>query len=847
MSPELEELRRLGESAEPVQAALDWAVAVGRARLLELHDEIEALRFSEEWRRDATWQQLRGPEAALSVAELASARTVAQAARALDHHVGDAITADDVIRAAQEHGARWLPKLPQRLVRNRWNNHWRLGRELVRRGLAEHPTDPLYHEQMITQIGRVYASLTDDEALREEIWSFFQSDRLGLVMGQHDLPAERSMHRTPQWPDEDLFWRAALAALAQVGRVDRVRLHRATLAGLAMDAPWVRVRWYGAMLDQLNCTIDEIASETGSYLALLRSRNPKAVAVGQRAVKALLGADRLRPEEFLDAADAPLYGTDKATALAQIKMLEGFLATPAWRDDALTTLLPALGHRNLDVQRAALRLVARHADAVGDGLRKQIALAAEGLAPSLRTELLVAPSPPAPIVAVVVNTETMPGPLDDAAFVQVAALMLEDQARPIEIDRAIEAMLRICGYPLEQQRALVEPLLRRAGDPAVARTELRGWTAGCIRLLAGDTLASTNEAERVGELLLMEVWQAIKRGVARPYIAMPTRPDGSIDAATAAERRRAVPAGVGPGETIVAALRADDGRDLLRFDGIHVVIDADRHRLTTQGVPFSFAGSMSTTVEVAGVTPEREPWSGSYTVGTEVHHYVTPGRPLITGAAGVLVTLTALGPRPFGAGAEYLEWLFTTLPHHPDAIVIPLAWAIADDMEREPTAFLPSRLNTILDHASRPGRTVGGCASIVAAMALGAKAAGTRLRAIDCVSVLVRDKGVDVGAIAGPLAQLLTEQAVKPSRVAGSLADAAATDPRLVRDIVLPLLPSILGLRDAHRLLDALTEAIALTGPAAVPAEVHELATRKGASKLIQSARHLVAVSASAP
>jgi Family of unknown function (DUF6493) len=186
--------------------------------------------------------------------------------------------------------------------------------------------------------------LADPGLLDDEVWRLFT------------VPGAARMLRA--WRDG--LWEDALAELSARGRLDRGRLLDACLEAFTRDFAPDELGWYVTFHDRMSPSLEEMAARAGRYIGLLAVNARPAVTLGQKACGRLLTAGRLPAEEFLAAAGPALLFPGKAVAAAQLKLIGRVAAAdPAVRDRALGVAAGAFGHQRLDIQEAALDLIAR--------------------------------------------------------------------------------------------------------------------------------------------------------------------------------------------------------------------------------------------------------------------------------------------------------------------------------------------------------------------------------------------------------------------------------------------------------------------------------------------------------
>jgi hypothetical protein len=307
----------------------------------------------------------------------------------------------------------WLASFVDRRLaaRNAGPDAWVIARRLVALGAIERPAIPEYTTRMLVALRRFALNgptmthvdplrelLADPGLLEDEFWRLFTTP--GVTRG-----LEPGSARRPGWED-------ALAALAGQGRLDRGRLLDACLDALGRD---LAADWYLALHDRLDPSLDEMAVRADRYAALLTVSAKAVVTFAQKACGRLLAAGRLPADDFLAASGPALLFPGKAVAAAQLRLIGKVIrARPQATDRALAAAAEAFGHQRLDIQEAALDLIARYGLPEGPE-REVISEGAARLVPALE-------------------------------------------------HRAVAGAVRLCGLPVAKRARLAAPLLKRAEE-----------------------------------------------------------------------------------------------------------------------------------------------------------------------------------------------------------------------------------------------------------------------------------------------------------------------------------------------------------------------------------------------
>ncbi len=710
---------------------------------------------------------------------------------------------------------------------------------------------------MINQVDRpVLDALRNDPGLLDDMWRIFEWDQLGWELCGEVPPRTASSARQENAAEHRPFetsWMHAIDSLSRDGTLDRDRLHRALIGSLQMNAPWGRLRWYADTLELLAFSRDELARESGGYVGLLRAPTPQAVAIGQRVTQELLTDGVVGPDEVLAVGSAPLYGKDKTSAMAQLRLLDGIAADPAWRDAAVIEMCAAFGHPRVDVQRAAVERVGRHRHELDAAAAERLALAAEDLAPSVRVELQ-------PDAGIEVDTgrdvggvwsgpvtPSLPPPLTDDQFVQVLAAFVHGNAEAAMFDRAVEASIRIGALPAVRRRELVAPLVRSSTG---ASTLLGWWAVLCVQALNGTFEGFGVPAWRktLAYMVIHDAIQAVLAGVDRPWFAAPTDALGNIDERTAARRRSeidALPVEQQPGRAEVAAfhLRSrSTARQLVldRFTWSAVAGDGGTF-LDGRGVHFEARATLPPDCALAGAAtlfPEggklRSP--DQWTVGDAPQRW--------HGDRAAIQLVGSVESHWYYLDATDRALAHSLTPHHPDLALAHALPRVGHDLEAESGWLTSPTLGIALGRLAFAGTPVGELTPLALALGMGAKPVALRVAAAEALIACCRDKGVDPQQVGDAVARLCGGGVLKLSRIATACGDVLQRDPSLARDLAIAVLDGRCDTRDAHRVLTVLADAIAVAGPSAMPNGLSEIARRSGSSKLVSEARRVVKLNA---
>ena len=594
------------------------------------------------------------------------------------------------------------------------------------------------------------------------------------------------------WPDIRPLDDVLLDQVA-LGRVDRDQLIDTLLAALLIGLPPSDQRWHLQMHAALDVTDEEVLARLTSYGQLHGSENGAAVTLAQQRLTRLADGGRLPVAALLDASRALLPAGKKSAVVAQLALLRRADLT----DDVRAVVALAADHPNRDVAEAAAALAGR----------------APARAQGRSAPPLVRPAP-APVV-----------PVRDVD--ELVSLGLAPARGPIDVDRLAEGCVRLGklltdGAYQALPTGLFRSLVRAAREQVVHQLSDRQlgrevWTA--------DGFQGYQPLCRLHELTLL--WDQDRYRAAahdRGLLSMPSTDDGTITLADLLSRIEARPrARARPYEVAVTALRLETSARyetgaLRRSDAGSAV--ADQVVRLVDHVPSWTRSTL------------REVWRDLPTVV-----WTDPGA---TAGSQTDPIAAVLGSNQVGGPEQTARWS-TVLHHRPELLaahgLTSLAHALgpetAYDQQRSGVAELLAGLGASR-HRTGP----------VVCTALGYGLAATSIRdrtsAVDAVVELATYGLLDGAELANQTGHLIVEGAVKGTRVAASLAEAARGLDALagpVLDTLVGLLPAVAGRSDAHRFLDATAEtALTLGRTVRLPSSLQGL---KGSSALARAIRRV--------
>ncbi|MFF4339266.1 hypothetical protein ACFY00_04895 [Kitasatospora sp. NPDC001540] len=667
-------------------------------------------------------------------------------------------------------------------------------------------------------------------------------------------------------------WPAVLARLAAEGVIDRAALLGRGFARLVRGGGQGEVRAYLGVLRELAPGVAELAENRRALLAML---DGDSVVAGY-ALESLVALDAsglLGEGEVREAAEAVSARPEKKLLRAQLGWLDR-VAAGGRVEAALRGLAGCLGHPDRQVQGQALKVIKRYVDSAAGEVLAELRAAALLLDPAhagvaaevlgvaveasvggVADRLPEVPRPvavPAPFGTPAELAEelaaAMAAPDESVAFER----LLDGLVRQVWTDRAALAAALAPVLPGHEWRVL--GVLAGAATGAVPRPRvLRALQSRQARLFSAWEFRGP-----VGEFFAARLHETAWRLAADPVpflLSTPTWCHGALDARELVARlaryeelgvqpgpvdfAQALLRTVGDGSEGAEALTSPAGRQLaawLRGGGLphreSVVVPpgtwrfgvrcADSRRYAEQPeLPEQDLAHLAIpALDVPGV----EPADG---VPRAVRELLGPSEPFFRRSA---VEDSVPGAR----------WT-ALLPHHREESALRLTGQLADSAQDTPVRGNPQVLPLLAE-------TDGPCGFAVhqaLAYGLGAGHAEDRSATVEAVLSLAAQRQLDPAALAREALELLTLGAVKPNRLAATLAELADPAPGLTWSILAIVVPGLLDGRPPRGAADLLAVAVdaARRSGARGPIDaVTRTAARKGATKLLAEARSLAAL-----
>ncbi|MFF7471988.1 DUF6493 family protein [Streptomyces sp. NPDC008092] len=676
---------------------------------------------------------------------------------------------------------------------------------LVRRSGCEVPVTDAYVVGWVRHIGHSWGRVPLVERLRAE------PDLAPLVNGLFELSDLGEV----RWlfGDGPGSWQSALAELTGAGVLERKAVVDACVARLLRGGGPTDHRTFLPLLGLLALTRDETRERVADWTALARDAVSPVAAHAQSVLAALALDGDLTPRQLAEASEGLLFRAEKKLVRAQLVLLGKVLAHDT---SAAAELLPAVaqafGHEDTQLQERALKLVERHAKRLdgADGVRSEIAVAAEGLSPALRVRaaaaLGIVPAaaaeayeemlPPAP------EPFRLPAAPDSAVELaeEVSALLAADEDADVAaFERALDGLARHAHRDQDALREALEPvaatrwwwepeayrrqhseerfghtrrgLLTAEGGLELVLATLYG-AVSTATLLAGlehgpaDHACARHGFSRVLDVRLRELAHRIRTDPQPLLLATPSWSTGLLEPAELVDRLgtyRRLGARVGEVDFAQALLRVrrEDRPAALAAAG----------RASELGTPEGerLARLLSAGAPALPGFDRRTSGPRILIESGEVHELRTDF-PEAFRQLGRAFTVPDAVHYCYHWGQEsHRHWL-ATLPELRELVAVRLVQDFCEaarDDGRGMAAALPL--------LAESGGPAGESTHLCVAYGLGARHPEDRLAAVDALLVLAARGQLDAERLGADLGQLVRRGAVKPLRLAESARTAAAT------------------------------------------------------------------------
>lgn len=792
------------------------------------------------WLSQGTDARITVPRQALAV--LATAGGARQAMSVATHlYNWDREFIDDAVLLLHKRDPNWLPDLVEHLLDDASIYNWRLVRGLVRAGAVPAPEHPEYFRGTVFGLDDTFLRdrvpladrvREDRDLIEDHLINMLATEGAGRALATHDgyrEPSKPPTHSHMPEPFPDGTWRRALVALEQSGEFDRRLLLDAILAAPLRDWATADLGWYVGMHDALEPTLDEIAERQGTYARLLTVEHGPSVKTAQRELLRLIADKRFDPDPILAASRATLVRADKASVIAQLRLLEKL--AKAHPDVSIAgTVRIASDHTRADVRAQAAKILER--------------LGAE-VVPAAEPQVFVPHQPESRPQAHSLH------PIGSADELAEVLLGLFEELNPLETERAIDGLLRLA----EERPSTSDLLSARAtaaefyqDDPRIAAQVLTlAWLTPRTRVLDGhwsillghtifpvEVAAPQTFVGAIGRRLT-GIAHAVRKG-SHASLAMPTHADFTLDANELNQRVK----------------DASQSRPILELELVIALLRVPASARPDVTIPRSMRNSAAVARAQQGRPPrwlrqvasyQRVNWEPERRIPTFLDEQGSEGH----AAAGILARSkpgVTIGPE--AAYGEYESHFEQTLglgagllPHDHDVLAAHAHPYLHRDLRKDRACSVQ-----VIDAIARAQTANGPPASSALVLALAAKDARGRTAAQDAVLDLARFGVLDGKELGHQAALLLNDDIVVGQRISSGLGECArASDAAVlpILDALQELVTVLPGRLDAGAFLELAADLAERTGNTIdLPSEFQQLAAGKSASMLAKAARRLI-------
>ncbi|PWI19998.1 hypothetical protein DI272_41910 [Streptomyces sp. Act143] len=744
---------------------------------------------------------------------------------------------------------------------------------LVRLSACQVPTTQAYVEGWMRHMGSVWqrgdtmlARLRKDPHLPELVAALFETDDVGGTL---------------QWPAEDGpdSWTGALAQLTAEGALERGVTVHACVARLLRGGSTADHRGFLRLLKALDLTRDEERARTAEWLALAADA-PSVVAAHAQSVLGRLALDgELSARLLAEMSSGVLFRTEKKLVRSQLVLLgKAVTRDAATADELLPAAAQAFGHEDSDVQERALKLVERHMKKAGTEARRELALAAQQLIPTLRTRAFVSLDAAPVVLEPVVYEEVLPpapepvrlapAPESVAELAEEVGALLVSGGDVAAFERTLDGLVR---HAHADREGLVEAL-----GPVVARL---WWATADVEQVRESTYFSNYPPLH---LVLATLLGKVRTAALHAAVVQGTPGQTCVHSALDRAFRARI-------SEVAYRVRTDPlpfllstptwSTGLLEPDELVERLDGYR-RLGARPSDADFAQALLRVRRgdrtAAASAAERAAALGT-AEGTRLADWLASGGPQLpvgwrrTPHARILVEFDQIEelqddfPREFRPlGRPVSVYRDRWHCYHWDDSIRPHWLALLPERRELVAARILRDLSTVAVEDTRgaaavlpllaeSGGEAGDAVHLCVAYGLGARHEEDRLAAVDALLVLAARGQLDTELLGADLGTLVRGGAVKPLRLADALRTAASTGANatiwgLLRHTLPPLLDDLATggpdgqaarSRGLGELLAVAAECAERSGARGELPHLAGAAARRGSSRLVTQARRL--------
>ncbi|MBL8173076.1 MAG: hypothetical protein JNK48_00315 [Bryobacterales bacterium] len=354
-----------------------------------------------------------------------------------------------------ERKPEWLAEWAEATFERGGQPFFRDIRRLIRDGVLAKPRSEGYIRAFIGSLMEPLENLVarEPDLLEYEIWRLFE------VEGD----AQASLAGHDKYVGD---WAKGLAGLAEKGLAPRARLLDASLDALERDFAPFRAAWFSAFHESLTPSKEERAARAGRYLALLGSRVSTTVSFAMKAVAKIEKAGLLDTAAALPLLGAGMAARQKGVVMEALQVLDSIRKRkPALAEATSGIAALALVHESPEVQKRAVDLM----EACVGGAAPLVAQSFQQLlAPTQRARLglerpgLKMEQRPVSEAALEEKPERVNAVRDLDELVELYASVMENAGPPVEMERVLDGVSRMCGERDSRFAPLTAPLAARA-------------------------------------------------------------------------------------------------------------------------------------------------------------------------------------------------------------------------------------------------------------------------------------------------------------------------------------------------------------------------------------------------
>ncbi|GAA3129463.1 DUF6493 family protein [Streptosporangium carneum] len=730
--------------------------------------------------------------------------------------------------------------------------HWPIVATLVRELGVEPPDGDAFMVGWLRTVQEhAVDRVADDPLLPRLAPRIFQTDSLGEVLLSSQIEA--------------------IACLVDRGALDRAAVVDGVVGRLLGDGPSAlpALAW---LHDRLRLDLDESAERAKDYVRLLPVAPLPVAEMALTQLREVEAAGRLEGDLFEEAAEALAFRPEKKLLRAAVAWIGDVVRrTPGHTDTGLRALSVVFGQETLAAQERAVRLAVKLAGQAGESGRAAIRDAAAGLPVELREQVstaygeVVAVSPPAPPVLVVGVAPAAPPPVASPGELAHELVAVDWRVRPEQFERILAGLVEWAHREPDALRAELRPwwhpfspgsfgyhdyvsdermddLLRRAALAFASPEDSRALSELFASARRRNRHGEQAPFDRVVQRRAHEVIERLEAGDVLPVLlATPTSGTGHLDPEVLLERLQQVEAAgarVPPADFQQALLRLPRSVDpAAAARAASLTSDAGRTLAAWLN-----GGGLPDPVVTCGIERQRSRWYGAWARGPRAT--VRPATPDLPELVRELCAQDL--ERDSGLSFQ-LDWWPLVMPSHRDVVAAHLLETLPvliEDSDGQVAA---------LARLAQGDGPVGAATAYALACGMGHRDPAERASATEALLTLAARGQVPAADLGRAVTELVREDIVKLNRVTAVLDDAARAGAHAaVWAVIAGTLPGLLpaqgdrpraGLAD---LLAAGARAAELAGARADIPELAAVAARGGSSRVVQEARRLRRLVASA-